>query len=818
MPVQTSYPGVYVQEAPSGVHAISGVATSVAAFVGMCPSGPVNVPTRIFSYREFEGLFGGAAVVGEMPDQVRQFFLNGGSQAWIVRNAKGATDGANLKARSTLLAEDFTQKVLIVTAKDAGSDGNLIRVEIDYATDSPERTFNLTVFLALVQSNGITKRDAETTYRNLSMDPASPRFAPRIVSEESDLIDLAIDPSITTPTVPVTPVGVNLSQSGLIFSDLPAFVTAEMAGPADRMLMVSVANRPAVAVNLLALLTTNIGAVCQDVEDRINTALADAGETTTVSVDHTTVGPGEVLQISSTNGPVVIQSAQVADVAALLQLGVANGGLETDGYSARRPAANGYVTKVHSGASLATAFGRAHNFAAVVKSTLGNIGVTGAGHLIAPVATALTGPAIMAADPAITLAGVAGSFAAVTASLSVIVTTINANAADQFIASVQGLRLRVLPLYGNQDADLTLNVTASGPSTLTGAGEILQVGSRPTNAVRYGIGLALPPAPVAAPGGAYRADRQAGIDGDPPELADYDYSWDKLARTADIFNLLVLPRAKTLGATQDDAARKALWGPASAVCQRNRSFLIVDPPSEPGAGAWHNANAAAAGVQLLRSGIVTDHAAIYWPRVRTTDAKGKPITIDPAGTMAGVYAKTDVRRGIWKAPAGLEASLTGVSGLEYAVTNPENGLTNPQALNTLRSMVSGATSWGARTMMGYDGAPDQDYRYVPVRRLALYIEESLYRGLQFAVFEPNAEPLWGQIRLAAGSFMNGLFRQGAFKGEKKSDAYFVACGPSTTTPTDINLGIVNVDIGFSPLKPGEFIVITVRQMAGQIEI
>lgn len=159
-----------------------------------------------------------------------------------------------------------------------------------------------------------------------------------------------------------------------------------------------------------------------------------------------------------------------------------------------------------------------------------------------------------------------------------------------------------------------------------------------------------------------------------------------------------------------------------------------------------------------------------------------------------------------------------MTGLEHYVTNDENGETNPQAINTLRMKVSGITSWGARTLMGYDDAPDQDYRYVPVRRVALLIEESLYRGLQFAVFEPNAEPLWGQIRLAAGSFMNSLFKQGAFKGEKASDAYYVACGPSTTSQRDINLGICNVEVGFAPLKPAEFVVLTIKQLAGQIDV
>ena len=151
------------------------------------------------------------------------------------------------------------------------------------------------------------------------------------------------------------------------------------------------------------------------------------------------------------------------------------------------------------------------------------------------------------------------------------------------------------------------------------------------------------------------------------------------------------------------------------------------------------------------------------------------------------------------------------------MSDPENGIINPEAVNAIRVFPNGIVSWGARTMDGFDNSGNLDYKYVPVRRLALFIEESLYRGLKFAVFEPNDEPLWAQIRLAAGAFMNNLFRQGAFQGQKASDAYFVKVDAETTTQNDINLGIVNVVVGFAPLKPAEFVIITIQQMAGQVQ-
>ncbi|NIO81453.1 MAG: phage tail sheath family protein, partial [Candidatus Aminicenantes bacterium] len=156
----------------------------------------------------------------------------------------------------------------------------------------------------------------------------------------------------------------------------------------------------------------------------------------------------------------------------------------------------------------------------------------------------------------------------------------------------------------------------------------------------------------------------------------------------------------------------------------------------------------------------------------------------------------------------------GVVGLEHRFSDDENGVLNPRAINTLRVFPTGIVNWGARTMDGDDDF-QSEYKYIPVRRLALYIEESLYRGLKWVVFEPNDEPLWAQIRLNVGSFMQNLFRQGAFQGQTPKDAYFVKCDGETTIQEDINLGIVNILVGFAPMKPAEFVVIKISQKAGQ---
>jgi phage tail sheath protein FI len=184
--------------------------------------------------------------------------------------------------------------------------------------------------------------------------------------------------------------------------------------------------------------------------------------------------------------------------------------------------------------------------------------------------------------------------------------------------------------------------------------------------------------------------------------------------------------------------------------------------------------------------------------------------------MAGLYASTDANRGVWKAPAGTEAGLGGVTKLEYTLTDAENGVLNPLAINALRNFpIYGPVAWGARTLYGADQMAD-DYKYIPIRRLALFIEESLFRGTQWVVFEPNAAPLWAQVRLNVGAFMQNLFRQGAFFGTTPADAYFVTCDASNNPANTINLGIINIAVGFAPIKPAEFVIIQIQQIAGQI--
>ena len=273
----------------------------------------------------------------------------------------------------------------------------------------------------------------------------------------------------------------------------------------------------------------------------------------------------------------------------------------------------------------------------------------------------------------------------------------------------------------------------------------------------------------------------------------------------DIFNILCLP-TPTTGTYQP-----AELDPATEYCTKKRAMLIVDPPN-----AW-------TGVDPLDYNTINTqpgadpkpNVAIYYPNLQVTSDPG--FLVGPSGAIAGVWAATDQARGVWKAPAGTQAAVAGIVDFAVHIDEDESGILNPLAVNALRRLpLYGPVVWGARTSVGADATPDE-WKYVPVRRTALFIEESLRRGTQWAVFEPNAEPLWSSLRLNVGVFMNSLWRKGAFAGSTKQDAYFVQCDADVNPQDQVDLGIVNILVGFAPLKPAEFVVISIEQLAGQLQ-
>jgi phage tail sheath protein FI len=272
---------------------------------------------------------------------------------------------------------------------------------------------------------------------------------------------------------------------------------------------------------------------------------------------------------------------------------------------------------------------------------------------------------------------------------------------------------------------------------------------------------------------------------------------------AKCFNLLCIPPladGKDIGPQTRAAAIR--------YCEKRRALFIADPSV-----AWQSAKQAIAGLNAAFP-THSSHVALFFPFLQATNpaSAGKTMTVAPCGAVAGVLARTDAQRGVWRPSAGTEATLKGVAGPAIKLSDSQNGELNTLGINCLRTFArSGPMIWGARTLAGADQMASE-WKYIPVRRLAFFIEESIQRGLRWAVFEPNAEPTWAKIRLNVGAFMDRLFRNGAFQGRAAREAYFVKCDATTTSQSDIDAGIANVVVGFAPLKPAEFVIITIHQL------
>jgi len=814
-----TYPGVYVQEVPSGVRTIVGVSTSVGMFIGTSAKGPIGRPQRCTNFTRFSDTFGDDSAAGQLSNYARLFFLNGGTDCWALRIANGAT------AATVTLRTEANLNTLRLDAKELGVGGENIRALVTYSGPQPEATFNITLFRWEINGGQRMRRDVEE-FRGLTMNPVAPNYAAPFITQNSKLVDAT---DLNAAPGPGTALGFSLSGR-------PVTIAAPLSGQwtpllgstaTTNLFRISIRGSEYVDVDLSTFVIpgaitidnflNGIGTAIQNafVARGINTIIhtpspaGPGGNFSVRFVDAASAPAGNVrrLQIACTNAngdvfirPGIPRGAQ-SDLASVLMLGTEQGGLEVSGFASRRPAPTG-ITFNPTAVNVYTAFaGKPQTD--LTSISLESIQSNGIPALrVIPLQPGLitnppgTNPVSEDNYPV----SPSGNSDGVRQKLQLI-----ANAINDFVpppgdtwpwkADVWNYRLAVIPKDSAADNFLSAGFafTVVAPA-LPGTPFTNNVHLDSVGAGGASTGLQVNPGLPAS-------------DGTPPALADYRAAFLRIDKDVDLFNLMVLAPDAAIPIEQ-------VYGEASVFCQQRRAFLIMDPPTSA-AASWDDAQDAATSIPALRVGLVRDYSAVYYPRV-IIDDKGVRKPIGAAGGLAGVYARTDSTRGVWKAPAGTEADLRGIVGLEQALSDGENGIINPRAINALRVFPSGIVSWGARTNMGDDNTPD-DYKYIPVRRLALFIEESLYRGLKWVVFEPNDEPLWAQIRLNVGAFMHNLFRQGAFQGATPRVSYFVKCDGETTTQNDRNLGIVNIWVGFAPLKPAEFVILYLQQMAGQIE-
>jgi phage tail sheath protein FI len=795
--VQVSYPGVYIEELSSGVHTVTGVATSIAAFFGRASQGPMNTAVRLGSLADYTRTFGPPYPTSDLATSVQQFFQNGGTDCYVVRLASGA-----VKSSATLLNLAGALHVLTFTAKSEGIWGNGIRLEIDYNTPNPDESFNIRIYQ--VAANVVVKTEA---FNGLVMDPQSSRFAPTFLTQSSTLVDVELHADLGDPTNPgssiytQSPAGYSESRRVLDVSAANIVVTRatltalfQSAGH----FQISVDDSAFVDVDLSALDFTGMTppAIANAIGTELNSKLSGLlpGASVTCSLDALAGANLRVLRLTSALGrtaSVRIRPATSLDMATALMLGVDQGGIELVRFSNQRPV---FVGSVFMGGP---------NYGDITNNTAGvNKLATmqqNAGFTVTVDGTSVVIPGVQttaATDPWYLDAN--GKTDGVREKFRIVAAALNADPTFslKYQASLWGYHLAISLKAA---AINTTSAVTSTSGTTVGDGTI-------DNVRQYPLGM--------GGSGLFEDTFIPGVDGNAPQFADYVGS--EALRTGfyaldavDLFNLMILPADQ--GITQ--AQFLPILGPASTYCTAHRAMLLIDPPY-----AWTVNNLPVVqetDVNTLRALITATNSAVFYPRVQFFDGTVQRY-IGPTAMIAGIMARTDASRGVWKAPAGLDATLNGSTNLEVILTDHQNGVLNPLAVNCLRSFSSGRVVWGSRTLAGFDNSGDDDWKYIPVRRTALFLEESLYRGTQWVVFEPNDEPLYASIRKNLTAFMMGLFRQGAFQGSTPSDAFFVKCDNETTTQADRNLGIVNIVVGFAPLKPAEFVVIRIQQIAGDL--
>jgi len=772
------HPGVYVEEVSSGVRPIEGVSTSTAGFIGKAEMGDMSKAVLVTGVQEFETKYGKYLNGFYLSHAVHQFFNNGGKKCYIVRVA-----GAGAQAAAIVIKDrrGVPGKTLTVAANSEGDYGNKLDLVIKDGAVDPNNEFAIQVFRDRSQQNPPLPPLLLETHDNLSMDSNSANYVEKQISANSKFIVATVDSANTANAVAGT------SRSGKLPVGNGAAVLKLSGGGA-------------VATAGTGGGTPTSGKLTSGANPDVN---PDADKRQFL-IELDTDGPKAVtLPGDTTGGPAIAAEIQKA-VRALKATNPAkqeaytkftctfDGGTNTLILTSGTTGVNSAVAVTNSTAPAISLPAGTHKFA---------IFINGDG----PHEVSITGP--LADGPAIATA----IAAAVTPPAPMLTPKRNANgpAFNLFAASYDNT-----PKVGNPSLVLTSGAAGVNSSvrvldsqTPENVAGTLKLGTTNSGVEIFGS-AALRPANSQNPTEYHLGDAVvagnidsivAGDDGGNFVDADFINGLSAFDVIQDV-NILSIP----------GIYHKAVVDAGTNYCARRMDcFFIGDP--DPIDDTVEEARDFVNGLTVKSS-----YGAVYYPWLKSPDPTGaspNPIIVPPSGFVAGMYARIDAKRGVWKAPAGTEANLGGAVGLITDTTDAQQDFLNPIGVNVIRSFpASGIVIWGARTLATRS---DPEYRYVPVRRTAIFLEQSIYNGIQWAVFEPNDEPLWSSLRLNIGAFMMLQFRAGAFQGKTPNEAFFVQCDDKTTTQADIDAGIINIRVGFAPLKPAEFVVLKLSQKVNQ---
>lgn len=779
------HPGVFIEEIPSGSKPIEGVSTSVTAFVGPAYRGPVGEAQLIGRLDDYLRDYG--PIVSEddaMGLAVQSFYLNGGGAAYICRLAGAGSAAAQLTLRGQGLAGagPTAQDALIIEASSAGAWGNEVFVQIN----KPDA--NALFFDIVVGHREDGELVVDETHAGLTLKTDDPDHALTRVNDSSNRIRLSLGPAATpgdddeafqeaTLTGGVIPANAGYFSSGITG---PMTLTLNINGLGARQITIDpeLLTPPASNVNDANANANAISGAIAAAVKGLGTEAAYQNFSVGFATDHFVLNSPE----DEDQASIEVYSG---DLAAILRLDAAQtvtltGAVLGNGATLFSDGAAGIPSLANTDLTLNID----QHGDRTINLDVAALGLTGDNALDGGrVATAIQN-AVRALDSAIP--SYKDFSCSYTAGREFLLRSGSSAVRRSGLAVINGPLAGLLGLNaGDSPTELLGRQTDQGNANLI---------------------------PIENLGLLEQGTALTGGQADPPTARDYTDFYDNTLRKVRDVNIIVLPGQQWADDGSGNPAISASLAHSEAMGNR---VLIIDPPS---------GTEITQAVQVDQMGLPTStYSALYYPWVKvanplfnvdTNPSADKTIDIAPSAMLAGQWARTDTRRGVWKAPAGVGTQLNGVAGLQFNVEDLEQDQLNPLGINAIRKMPGfGSVVWGARTLAT---KADPEWRYVPVRRTAIFIEQSIFNGIQWAVFEPNDHPLWGSLRANVGSFMNGLFRAGAFQGATADQAYFVRCGlGDTMTQADIDRGQVIVMVGFAPLKPAEFVIVRIQQKVGQ---
>ena len=763
------HPGVYIEELPSSSKPIEGVATSITAFVGSAARGPVGEANLISKIDDYTNEYGDILSEDDaMGLAIQAFYLNGGKSAYVCRLAGDGSASADSDSNGEGDGSIVTPNpVLNIAAKSVGGWGNKLYYRIVKSNPS-SLTFDLEIGC---QADGKFKEYESFTGLSMRDDE---NYAITQVNTNSSIVTLTagdaaeIDGASSLYQKAVVTGGEITDTVSTYFSSR---VTAGMT------LTLNINGSGAEQISISPDLTsgvhnTNGKAVASAIVAAVN-ALSTDDAHQDFTCDYTS---HKFVLESTIDGSLASLQIYDGDLAEILRLDSTQAAVLT-GASVSGTVFN---TAIASDVDLTVNVDSLGD--QVLTLVQADIGLEGIDNTVDGEALALyIQNAVRAIDNSLP------SYKGFTCSFASDVFTMTSGSADVRTTSIVVSAGSLQPTIG-MDAGTTL---VAGRQIEQGSAQVIPVEILGLN--NEGVNLS---------GGGENS----------PTAADYSDFYSTVLRKVKDASILVLPGEYWAS----DGSGNAIVSQTLSHCEsmKNR-MLLVDPPP-----AVEFEQATAVDQMALPT---STYSTLYYPWVdvanplyneETNPNVDSTVSVAPSAFAAGMWAKIDSRRGVWKAPAGVETQLLGAAGLEFTVEEAEQDQLNPLGVNCIRKLPGyGRVFWGTRTL---STKANPEWRYVPVRRTAIYIEQSIYNGTQWVVFEPNNGPLWSSLKANIGSFMNGMFRSGAFQGKTADEAYFVRCGlGDTMTQADIDRGHVIVQVGFAPVKPAEFVIVRIQQKIGQ---